>query len=83
VRVRRRGFQNSGRSVHRQALIERSSSSRRPDGTTPPADWKRSAFAVTELPADDPANSRRYRARTRVLTLAAALHGKRPGRYTH
>jgi predicted pyridoxine 5'-phosphate oxidase superfamily flavin-nucleotide-binding protein len=83
VRVRvREVFQNCGRYVHRRTLIERSSSVPAPDGTTPPADWKCNAFAVTELPADDPANSRLYRARARVLTLAAALVGKRPGRYT-
>ena len=62
--------------------IERSASVPAPDGTTPPADWKRNAFAVTVLPAGDPANSGLYRARARVLTLAAALVGKRPGHYT-
>ena len=75
-------FQNCRRYVHRQVLIERSSSLPAPDGTTPPAGWKRNAFAVTELPAGDPANSGLYRARARALTLAAALVGKRPGRYT-
>jgi len=83
VRVRvREVFQNCGRYIHRRVLIERSSSVPAPDGTTPPADWKCNAFAVTELPVDDPANSRLYRVRARVLTLAAALVGKRPGRYT-
>jgi uncharacterized protein len=75
-------FQNCGRYIHRRLLTERSSSVPAPDGTTPPADWKHNAFAVTELPADDPANSGLYRARARVLTLAGALLGKRPGRYT-
>jgi len=75
-------FQNCGRYLHRRVLIERSASVPAPDGTTPPAGWKRNAFAITVLPADDPANSRLYRARARVLTLAAAFVGKRPGRYT-
>jgi len=75
-------FQNCGRYIHRRVLIERSNSVPAPDGTTPPADWKRNAFAVTVLPAGDPANSRLYRARARALTLAAALVGKRPGHYT-
>ena len=75
-------FQNCGRYIHRRVLIERSNSVPAPDGTTPPADWKRNAFAVTVLPAGDPANSRLYRARARALTLAAALVRKRPGHYT-
>ena len=75
-------FQNCGRYIHRRVRTERSGSVPAPDGTTPPADWKRNAFAITVLPAGDPANSRLYRARGRVLTLAAALVGKRPGHYT-
>jgi uncharacterized protein len=83
VRVRvREVFQNCGRYMNRRVLTERSRSVPAPDGTTPPAEWKRNAFAVTVLPANDPANSRLYRARARVLTLAAAFVGKRPGRYT-
>lgn len=83
VRVRvREVFQNCGRYVHRRVLVERSSSVPAPDGTAPPADWKRRAFAVTELPAGDPADSRLHRVRARILTLAARVVGKQPGRYT-
>jgi predicted pyridoxine 5'-phosphate oxidase superfamily flavin-nucleotide-binding protein len=75
-------FQNCSRYVHRYERRERSASIPDADGTAPHADWKRTAWAVTVLPAGDPANSAWHRARARILTAAAFLVGRKPGRYT-
>lgn len=83
VRVRvREVFVNCTRYVHRYERVERSRSFPAADGTVPAADWKRRAWAVTKLPHGDPAHSARRRLRARLITRAAALVGKRPGRYT-
>jgi hypothetical protein len=83
VRVRvREVFVNCSRYVHRYERVERSQSFPTADGTTPAADWKRRAWAVTVLPAGDPAHSARHRLRARIITAAAALARKKPGRYT-
>lgn len=75
-------FPNCSRYVHRYEPRERSRSVPDAGGNAPAADWKRTAWAVTVLPHGDPANSARYRMRARILTAAAFLLGRKPGRYT-